>query len=474
MDIVGAEFAMDSSKPGQLGGGPAASRMAGTMDSSFVLLPKQRPPPSSSLPLRTRGPGHGGWQGSGSDPRASSAGTALSPWRNFGGEIGRGMEDSFVVLPSAASMYRHDGQSSGDGGVNHGSLDTRIVALTRVFELAAQHTSVDHPLCGECTRSLENELAMEVRDTEKDIAAYEACLQRLEAEELRMLSEEEFASQKQQAEAEEQRLVAQLARVQAERAEVRRELKEVDTKAAQLDDLQQRYWHEWNDLRLQLGAHQEERDAVLAKMEVATAQLDSLKSTNVLNDAFHIWHDGEFGTINNFRLGRLPTVPVEWDEINAAWGQACLLLFTMAQMCRFTFSYKILPMGSHPRIADGRASYDLFGPVNLFWSTRYDKAMALFLTCLKEFGEFAHAKDRAADVPPEKCFQLPYKIEVDKVHGLTIKQSFNRDEKWTKALKYTLCDLKWALVWLINNAAPHQPSPPPAQNFPSSQEAVTI
>lgn len=38
------------------------------------------------------------------------------------------------------------------------------------------------------------------------------------------------------------------------------------------------------------------------------------------------------------RLGRTPEVPVEWDEINAAWGQAVLLLHTMAQACQITFS----------------------------------------------------------------------------------------------------------------------------------------
>ena len=54
------------------------------------------------------------------------------------------------------------------------------------------------------------------------------------------------------------------------------------------------------------------------------------------------------------------------------------------------------------------------------------------------------------------------RIENDKVEGLTITQSFNRQEKWTKALKYTLCNLKWALYWLIGNTA----SPPAAS--PSS------
>ena len=42
----------------------------------------------------------------------------------------------------------------------------------------------------------------------------------------------------------------------------------------------------------------------------------------MFGDAFHIWTDGAFGTINGFRLGRLPNVVVEWDEINAAFGLA--------------------------------------------------------------------------------------------------------------------------------------------------------
>lgn len=52
----------------------------------------------------------------------------------------------------------------------------------------------------------------------------------------------------------------------------------------------------------------------------------------MFNDVFHIWHEGPFGTISGFRLGRTPTEAVEWGEINAAWGQAVLLLHTLAQV----------------------------------------------------------------------------------------------------------------------------------------------
>jgi beclin 1 len=82
--------------------------------------------------------------------------------------------------------------------------------------------------------------------------------------------------------------------------------------------------------------------------------LEKLERTNVYNDAFCIGHDGVFGTINGLRLGRVPSVPVcrpltsvidvcsmnfqvEWAEINAAWGQTLLLLYTIARKMDFSF-----------------------------------------------------------------------------------------------------------------------------------------
>jgi len=47
-------------------------------------------------------------------------------------------------------------------------------------------------------------------------------------------------------------------------------------------------------------------------------------------------------------LGRLPSYPVEWSEINAAWGQTVLLLYALAKKMNFTFKdYKLVPYGNH-------------------------------------------------------------------------------------------------------------------------------
>lgn len=82
------------------------------------------------------------------------------------------------------------------------------------------------------------------------------------------------------------------------------------------------------------------------------SQLEKLKKTNVFNATFHIWHSGgHFGTINNFRLGRLPSAPVDWSEINAAWGQTALLLNALARKINLTFQrYKVVPFGNHSYI----------------------------------------------------------------------------------------------------------------------------
>ncbi|EOX95720.1 PREDICTED: beclin-1-like protein [Theobroma cacao] len=436
------KFPNDSSRSamqGSLTHGASSVLGSTRMDNSFVVLPKQKPQ-AQGIPPRPRG----------------------GPGQPDAGHPGKAMEESFVVV------YKSESASDGGGAhlplseggpnsplqPNNSGFHSTITVLKRAFEIATTQTQVEQPLCLECMRVLSDKLDKEVGDVTRDIEAYEACLQRLEGEPQEILSEADFRKEKLKIEEEERKLEAAIEEIEKQNAVVNAELKELEQKSNRVKELEERYWQEFNNFQFQLIAHQEERDAILAKTEVSQAHLELLKRTNVLNDAFPIWHDGEFGTINNFRLGRLPKIPVEWDEINAAWGQACLLLHTMCQYFwpKFHYRIKIIPMGSYPRIKDSNNNtYELFGPVNLFWSTRYDKAMTLFLTCLKDFAEFANSKDQENNIPPEKRFNLPYKIENDRVENYSITQSFNKQENWTKALKYTLCNLKWALYWFIGS-----------------------
>lgn len=95
---------------------------------------------------------------------------------------------------------------------------------------------------------------------------------------------------------------------------------------------------------------QEQRASVKSLAEHCTTQLEATSQMNAANDCFYIWHAGPFGTINGFRLGRLPVETVEWHEINAALGQVALLLETIENETPLQLSLTLLPLGSYSQV----------------------------------------------------------------------------------------------------------------------------
>lgn len=175
---------------------------------------------------------------------------------------------------------------------------------------------------------------------------------------------------------------------------------------AELAVLEQKYWQEYNAFTSHREGFEQERDCVVACCTRLAEQDEQLRNTNVYNDSFFIWHDGSFGTINNFRLGRMPNTQVDWAEINAAWGQIVLLLHTMATQKNFTFTnHQLVPMGSFSKIIEGGTVLELYGSSS--WFSTFDRAMIAFLQCLKEFGEYAESTDPTLKVllsrPPTAC-----------------------------------------------------------------------
>eukprot|EP01117_Protostelium_nocturnum_P016331 TRINITY_DN6441_c0_g1_i1.p1 TRINITY_DN6441_c0_g1~~TRINITY_DN6441_c0_g1_i1.p1 ORF type:complete len:222 (-),score=50.88 TRINITY_DN6441_c0_g1_i1:48-626(-) len=183
------------------------------------------------------------------------------------------------------------------------------------------------------------------------------------------------------------------------------------------------------------------------RLDNEASKLKELQKSNVLNDTFFIYYDGHFGTINGYRLGRLPSIPVTWEEINAAWGQTVLLLNVMVKSCNFTFSkYELSPMGSFSKIKvlSGDSFLQLFGSANInlgemYWFQRFNTAMCAFAECIAEFAIFAEKEDRT--------FKLQYPMESDSIGGMPIK--LQKDEElWTRCMKFMLTNLKCLLVFV--------------------------
>ena len=347
--------------------------------------------------------------------------------------------ESFVLLTQADE--EHYGRRD--------SLSQILEKQRKLFNLLSERSEIDHPLCTECTDSMIALMNKQMTELERERKAYISYLHKVKTdvpteEEHHRAEVELLDLQKQEAEA-----LEELRSVEKEHREVLAELAQLEKEHAQLDKEEQDLWHERNKAAAELEAQRDERDSITLRYDHDAKHLERLLKTNVYNDTFHIGHDGNFGTINGLRLGRLPNHPVSWDEINAAWGLTLLLLQTMAEKLNYTFiGYELCPMGSTSTIKKIEEAptprttvYELYGssdpnPLKLFQRNSFDKAMVAFLECLRQLGDHAESES----------VQMPYKISKDKISDACVRTAFNQDDGWTKALKFCLTNCKWILA----------------------------
>lgn len=221
--------------------------------------------------------------------------------------------------------------------------------------------------------------------------------------------------------------------------------------AEKLAALEDRYWEEVGRLAWTVSVAQERLDSFSQRKWQCDRALAKLHNVTALNDAFFIWHDGPFGTINGFRMGRLPSLEVDWTEINAAFGHAAMLVASIASRVGLTFEkYNVLPMGSYAkvvRVDDERIVSELYWDSKMFSynaKRRLNAGIKGFLVCVQELADFAQTADLS--------FSLPYDIVDDKVSGMSVVWGGNLVQ-WTRGLKSLLTNLKWLMSWASRNTS---------------------
>ncbi|XP_059526234.1 beclin-1 isoform X3 [Myotis daubentonii] len=249
-----------------------------------------------------------------------------------------------MMSTESANSFTLIGEAS-DGGTME-NLSRRFQVTGDLFDIMSGQTDVDHPLCEECTDTLLDQLDTQLNVTENECQNYKRCLEILE--QMTEDDSEQLQMELKELALEEERLIQELEDVEKNRKLVAENLEKVQAEAERLDQEEAQYQREYSEFKRQQLELDDELKSVENQMRYAQMQLDKLKKTNVFNATFHIWHSGQFGTINNFRLGRLPSVPVEWNEINAAWGQTVLLLHALANKMGLKFQrYRLVPYGNH-------------------------------------------------------------------------------------------------------------------------------
>lgn len=334
------------------------------------------------------------------------------------------------------------------------ALSHQMKTSASLFDILSARSDIDHPICTECTDLLLDGLTKRLANATHERDAYVNFLKDVNASIPTEVEREAAEKEIRVLKAEEEAALRELQDTERQRAEMEAEIRGLEEESKALDEEEEEFWRERNSFSLRLEEFQNERDGVNLQYDHDSRQLEKLQRTNVYNDTFCISHDGYFGTINGLRLGRLPTQPVEWTEINAAWGQTLLLLSTIADKLSFTLdSYRLRPMGSSSKIekldppsSNGDVkvtTLELFSSGDLplgrmFMHRKFDQAMVAFLECLRQLGEFVERTDSE--------MKLPYYIVKDKIGDSCIRLAFNQDEAWTRACKYTLTCVKFLLA----------------------------
>lgn len=372
------------------------------------------------------------------------------------------LADAITTLPRSSttihSKAKRNSDTPGLKGQDEVGLAEDIILAADVFGYLSEHCDVDHPLCAECPEAVLENYQKQVVQHEGAASLYEELLTQLTAELSQKGAEGEGPAVDEELEAlrrEEEELKIQLLKSEEKRKQYSEELAKEKEREASLKSEEEEYWRDFNEHQREMLQFADDQLSVTYQLQYYTEQLERLKKTNIINATFHIWHNGYFGTINGLRLGRLQSVPVDWSEINAAWGQTIFLLNTLARMSGVTFErYRLVPYGNQSiiEVLDGKKKVlplHYTTGLRFFQEAKFDSAMVAFLDCLQQFKAHIEASSKGE-------FVLPYKIDKDRIGDengtFSVKINLNTMENWTKALKYVLTDLRWALTWVSASA----------------------
>lgn len=231
--------------------------------------------------------------------------------------------------------------------------------------------------------------------------------------------------------------------VSTKRQNIKHKISQLKQSTKHLKELERKYWKNYNRQRDIMTEQCIQMRDQYTTLKWKTQRLNFLCHSVVLDDAFRIGHSGFLGTVNDMRLGKLPSVPIDWAEINCAWGYIALLLNGIAKaMPDVQFGSKIMLVGSTPYIVQKDYNVlNLFNDGKIFGTKRLDEAVAEVLKIVNCMSEYCSRND--------KDFFFPYVIGTDKVGKFPIKFQSKDDIGLSEGMKCLLTDIKFILNWIV-------------------------
>uniref|UniRef100_A0A183BZF3 BZIP domain-containing protein n=1 Tax=Globodera pallida TaxID=36090 RepID=A0A183BZF3_GLOPA len=264
--------------------------------------------------------------------------------------------------------------------------------------VADSSTPLDVPMCKKCANTVTAELNKQLGHLEKECIQYKKSLDHLLQRRADCPFDKEASRIKLDAlKSEERDLLEQLTLLEGEERTLMHELEAKQAERRQIGQQDEELYRRLRDNHRTLIEQADEQRSLKLQIKQSNEQIRRLSRMNVLDMVFHIWVDGEYGTISGFRLGRLRHDQVEWSEINAALGQMTFLLKVIAERLDFEFvSYELVPCGSTSAIRILPKNGTTTAPISTaeelplygsggwrpFGQQALDKALVAFMDCV--------------------------------------------------------------------------------------------
>ncbi len=293
----------------------------------------------------------------------------------------------------------------------------RMSKAAKLFDAAVDGDDgalkVDSRACAECAKALFAEYDARLQDQVFFVHSYYQRIALLKEQSQAAANRAELAHLEEKEEGQEEGESAEDEEddAEAELTQLLREEAELERQEAALKARLERGRREAVAIRAEERALLEERNTQMALQESRMRRLQQHQKLRVHEDLFSIARDGEFPVINGFRLGSSPSMPIEWEEINAALGEAALLLHVCASKLSFQFRiFRPVAIGNVSRmeqVGGAKEAYLLAGSFRTaVMSSQFNTALGALLAATDQM---AQAVGRKFGVAP------PYKVTSDMI-----------------------------------------------------------
>ena len=158
-------------------------------------------------------------------------------------------------------------------------MSQRLKVTASLFDMLSDNSSVDHPLCEECTDTMLQYLEQQLDQAEQDSQQYQEFLTSLSNETEESSNLGQLQVELDSLKLEEQELVQELETLKQENEKIDSEL-EVQTQGKErLEEQEEQYWRQYSLHKQQLLLAEDEYRSLDCQLRYNQSQLDKLKKT---------------------------------------------------------------------------------------------------------------------------------------------------------------------------------------------------